>query len=88
MSTQPEALQMAEYLEIGSYAPVALELRRLTQVNTALLDSLRDIVEGTRLDNAGNRNDDGLIDHEGIRNFKLRVKEAQLAIAKAKGEES
>ena len=45
MSTQPEALRLAEQLEaIGLHGPVAAELRRLAAVETqrdALLEALR-----------------------------------------------
>lgn len=47
-----------------------------------LLDALRDIVEGSRLDQF-NRNDDGLQDHGGGYNFQARIDAARAVIAKA-----
>jgi hypothetical protein len=48
------------------------------------LEALCDIVEGSRLDAAGNRNDDGLLDHNGHHDYTKRVKAAQYAIASGK----
>ena len=48
------------------------------------LEALCDIVEGSRLDAAGNRNDDGLLDHNGRHDYTKRVKAAQYAIASGK----
>lgn len=48
-----------------------------------LLEALRDIIEGTRLDEF-NRNDDGLLDAGGY-NFTKRIAAARAAIAKATG---
>jgi hypothetical protein len=53
-----------------------------------LLEALRGIIEGTRLDNFDNRNDDGMLSWNGGYNFTKRIKAARAAIAKATGEKA
>ena len=49
-----------------------------------VLEALIDIIEGSRIDSVGNRNDDGLIDHNGHHDFKKRVNSAHDAITVAR----
>ena len=49
------------------------------------LEALLDIIEGSRIDSVGNRNDDGLLDHNGHHDYTKRVKAAQYAIVSGKG---
>jgi hypothetical protein len=46
------------------------------------------IIEGTRLDNFDNRNDDVMLSWNGGYNFTKRIKAARAAIAKATGEKA
>jgi len=48
------------------------------------LEALLDIINGSRIDSVGNRNDDGLIDHNGHHDFKKRIKAANDAITAAR----
>ena len=49
-----------------------------------VIDSLLDIIKGTRLDAVGNRDDDGLLTHNDSRRFKKRINAAHDAITAAK----
>ena len=86
MTTQPEALRMAERLERydaerSGYAKhchkAAAELRRLHEVNQELLEALKDATEGLKIASAG-----GGVD------FYAYAKTARAAIAKAEGEQA
>jgi hypothetical protein len=61
---------------------------RLIAAAPELLEALRGIIEGTRLDNFDNRNDDGMLSWNGGYNFTKRIKAARAAIAKATGEKA
>ncbi len=47
MSTQPEALRLADYLEIDGKHKCAAELRRLQAVNADLLEALRTALDAS-----------------------------------------
>jgi hypothetical protein len=47
VSTQPEALRLADYLEIDGKHKCAAELRRLQAVNADLLEALRTALDAS-----------------------------------------
>tara|TARA_R110000822_G_scaffold214447_1_gene349503 strand:- start:239 stop:463 length:225 start_codon:yes stop_codon:yes gene_type:complete len=72
MTTQPEALRLAEWIEgdmtCQGDAEIAAELRRLHESNTDLLAALKEILDG-----------------EG-KSFRVLCEQARAAINKAEGE--
>ena len=80
MTTKPEALRAAEFLERrASYGDTeaAAELRRLHEVNQELLEALKEAADA--LETASN---------DGGVNFYQYAKEARAAINKATGEQA
>lgn len=81
MSTQqPEALRLAEILELGSRQfnkEAAAELRRLHALNAELLEALQNIVKSL-----ADHDDEGMIEHAE------QMIAARAAIAKAEGREA
>ena len=81
MSTQPEALRLADVFEKEGYAvftndmqKAAAELRRLHAVNAELLSALQNIVKSL-----ADHDDEGMIEHAE------QMIAARAAIAKAEG---
>lgn len=81
MSTQqPEALRLAEILELGSRQfnnEASTELRRLHALNAELLSALQNIVKSL-----ADHDDEGMIEHAE------QMIAARAAIAKAEGREA
>ncbi len=81
MSTQqPEALRLAEILELGSRQfnkEAAAELRRLHALNAELLEALQNIVKSL-----ADHDDEGMIEHAE------QMIAARAAITKAEGREA
>lgn len=81
MSTQqPEALRLAEILELGSRQfndEASTELRRLHALNAELLEALQNIVKSL-----ADHDDEGMIEHAE------QMIAARAAIAKAEGREA
>ena len=80
MSTQPEALRLADaidYPDVSFGIEAATELRRLHEVNQELLEALKEAADA--LETASN---------DGGVNFYQYAKEARAAINKAIGEQA
>lgn len=81
MSTQqPEALRLAEILELGSRQfnyEASTELRRLHAINAELLEALQNIVKSL-----ADHDDEGMIEHAE------QMIASRAAIAKAEGREA
>ena len=87
MSTQPEALKLADALQRRfpkSGKDAAAELRRLHEVNQELLVALQACADGLQDEIYNSGEDEN--ENPTIKELVRRVKKAHAAIAKAEGE--